>query len=168
MHRQRGGDLHLGRRGRWALRPVRGASFRPRRARTYVIGLSGKAAVQAAGTLPAPGHRRGAGCGSSTPHALLVDDLMRLLLTRGVLDDPAIRERIVYVDPARKDYVVPFNVLATGGDPYDIAASVLEAFRRTWPEPARSAAPLQRRHRRPIALIENRLTLVHMPAPLDG
>jgi hypothetical protein len=42
---------------------------------------------------------------------------------------------LIYVDPARTDYVIPFNVLATVAEhPYDIAAAVLEAFRRIWPE----------------------------------
>ena len=47
------------------------------------------------------------------PHSLLVEDLLRLLVTRGVLANPNIRNRLIYVDPARTDYVVPFNVLAT-------------------------------------------------------
>ena len=48
---------------------------------------------------------------------------------------------MIYVDPARIDYVVPFNVLATQAQhPYDIAAIVLEAFLRTLPECLREAA----------------------------
>jgi hypothetical protein len=43
--------------------------------------------------------------------------------------------RLIYVDPARTDYVIPFNVLATQVEhPCDIAAAVLKAFRCTWPE----------------------------------
>jgi hypothetical protein len=48
------------------------------------------------------------GCGLIDPHSLLVDDLLRLLITQGVLADPHIRHRLVYVDPARTDYVIPF------------------------------------------------------------
>jgi hypothetical protein len=77
----------------------------------------------------------GRGCGLIDPHSLLVDDLLRLLITRGVLANPDIRRRLIYVDPASTDYVIPFNALATQAEhPYDIAAAVLEAFRRTWPE----------------------------------
>jgi hypothetical protein len=69
------------------------------------------------------------------PHSLLADDLLRLLITRGVRANPDIRHRLIYVDPARTDYVIPFNVLVPQAEhPYDIAAVVLEAFRRTWPE----------------------------------
>jgi hypothetical protein len=74
------------------------------------------------------------------PHSLLVDDLLRLLITQGVLADPDIHNRLIYVDPARTDYVIPFNVLATQAEhSYGIAAAVLEAFRRTWPECLREA-----------------------------
>jgi hypothetical protein len=63
----------------------------------------------------------------------LIDDLLRHLLTRGVLTNPEVRSRMVYVDPTREDYVIPFNVLATADKPYNIVAAVLEAFRRTFP-----------------------------------
>jgi hypothetical protein len=77
----------------------------------------------------------GRGCGLIDPHSLLADDLLRLLITRNVLVNPDIRHRLIYVDPARTDYGFPFNVLATQAEhPYDIAAAVLEPFRRTWPE----------------------------------
>jgi hypothetical protein len=77
----------------------------------------------------------GRGCGLIDPHSLLVDDLLRLLITRCVVTDPDIRHRLIDVDPARTDCVIPFNVLATQAEhPYDIAAAALEAFRRTWSE----------------------------------
>jgi hypothetical protein len=55
----------------------------------------------------------GRGCGFIDPHSLLVDDLLWLLITEGVLANPDIRQRLIYVDPACTDYVVPFNVLAS-------------------------------------------------------
>jgi hypothetical protein len=104
----------------------------------------------------------GCGCGLIDPHSLLADDLLRLLITCGVLDDPEIRKRIIYVDPARTDYITPFNVLATQAEhPYDIAAAVLEAFRRTWPECLREAPHFSNVVTAAlIALIENGLTLM--------
>jgi hypothetical protein len=101
----------------------------------YVIGMSGKGKSKLLEWCLYQDIAAGRGCGLIDPHSLLVDDLLRLLITRNVLDDPDIRHRLIYVDPARTDYVVPFNVLATQAEhPYDIAAIVLEAFRRTWPE----------------------------------
>jgi hypothetical protein len=41
------------------------------------------------------------------PHALLVDDLLRLLITQGVLAHPHIHHRFIYADPARTDRVIP-------------------------------------------------------------
>jgi hypothetical protein len=77
----------------------------------------------------------GRGCGLIDPHSLLEDDLLRFLITRSVLVDPDSRHRLIYVDPARTDYVISLDVLATQAEhPYDIAAVALEAFRRTWPE----------------------------------
>jgi hypothetical protein len=92
------------------------------------------------------------------------DDLLPLLITRNTLSNPDIRDRLIYVVP-HTDYVIPFNVLATQAEhPCDIAATVLEAFRHTWPECLKEAphfysvviAAL-------IVLIENDLTLMHMP-----
>jgi hypothetical protein len=112
----------------------------------------------------------GRGCGLIDPHSLLVDDLLRLLITRGVLADPDIRHRLIYVDPARTDYVIPFNVLATQAEhPYDIAAAVLEVFRRTWPECLKEAPHFSNVVTAAlIVLIENGLTLMHMPRLLTN
>ncbi|MBN1814475.1 MAG: TraM recognition domain-containing protein [Anaerolineae bacterium] len=105
------------------------------------------------------------GCGLIDPHSLLADDLLRLLLTKGVLGKADVRQKLVYVDPARPDYVIPFNVLATQADhPYDVAATVLEAFRRTWPECLKEAPHFSNVVTAAlIVLIENGLTLIDMP-----
>jgi hypothetical protein len=112
----------------------------------------------------------GRGCGLIDPHSLLADDLLRLLVTRRVLDNKNIRRKIIYVDPARTDYVIPFNVLATQAEhPYDIAAAVLEAFRRTWPECLREAPHFSNVVTAAlVVLIENGLTLMHMPRLLTN
>ena len=39
--------------------------------------------------------------------SFLVDDLLRLLITRNVLANPDIRHLLISVDPARTDYVIP-------------------------------------------------------------
>ena len=131
----------------------------------YVIGMSGKGKSKLLEQCLYQDIAAGRGCGLIDPHSLLADDLLRLLVSRNVLGNPDIRNRLIYVDPARTDYVIPFNVLATEAEhPYDIAATVLEAFRRTWPECLREAphfsnvviAAL-------IVLTRNGLTLMHMP-----
>jgi len=81
------------------------------------------------------------------------------------LDNPEIREPLIYVDPARPDYVIPFNVLAIEGEhPCEIAATVQEGFRRTWPECLREAPHFSNIVTAAlIALIQNGLTLMYMP-----
>jgi hypothetical protein len=112
----------------------------------------------------------GRGCGLIDPHSLLVDDLLRLLTTRDVLSNRDIRKRLVYVDPACTDYIIPFNVLATQAEhPYNIAASVLEAFRPTWPEGLREAPHSSNIVTAALIVpIDNDLTLVHMPRLLTN
>ncbi|MGB6681125.1 MAG: TraM recognition domain-containing protein, partial [Candidatus Bathyarchaeia archaeon] len=165
MRKQKSGGLELGRVGKFSFSPLFRVTASARTSHLYVIGLSGKGKSKLLEYCLYQDIAAGRGCGLIDPHSLLADDLLKLLITKGVLDDPEIRERLIYVDPSRDDYVVPFNVLATTAEhPYDIAASVLEAFRRTWPESLREAphfsnvviAAL-------IVLIENGLTLMHMP-----
>ena len=77
---------------------------------------------------------------------------------------------MIYVDSARTDYVIPFNVLATQAEhPYDVAAAVLEAFRRTWPECLKEAPHFSNVVTAALIMpIENGLTLVHMPRLLTN
>jgi hypothetical protein len=96
--------------------------------------------------------------------------LLRLLTTRGAFVDTSIRNKLIYVDPARTDYVVPFNVLATETEhPYGIAATILEAFRRTWPECLKEASHFSNVVTAAlIVLIANGLTLIDMPRLLTN
>jgi hypothetical protein len=92
--------------------------------------------------------------------SLLVDDLLRLLITQGVLANPSIRHRLIYVDPAHTDCVISFDVLA---------AAVLEAFRRTWPVCLKEASHFSSVGTAVlIVLIETALTLMHMPCLLTN
>ncbi len=99
----------------------------------HVIGRSGKGKSKALESIVYQHVVNGIGCGLIDPHSTLIDDLLRHLITRRVLESQEIRRRIVYIDPTRKDYVIPFNVLATQDEPYNVVAAVLEAFRRTFP-----------------------------------
>jgi len=170
LRRQNSDDLALGRLRRFPISPLFRVTASARTAHLYVIGMSGKGKSKLLEWCLYQNITAGRGCGLIDPHSLLVDDLLRLLVTKGVLADPDIRHRLIYVDPARTDYVIPFNVLATQAEhPYDIAAIVLEAFRRTWSECLKEAphfpnvvtAAL-------IVLIENGLTLMHMPRLLTN
>jgi hypothetical protein len=131
--RSREQTLVLGRAGSTVFSPLYRVPYSALRAHTYVVGRSGKGKSKALEQMVYQHIVNGVGCGLIDPHATLIDDLLRNLITTRVLDDPAIRSRILYVDPARSDYVIPYNVLAIPDEPYKVVASVLEAFRRTFP-----------------------------------
>ena len=102
------------------------------------------------------------GCGLLDPHSDLAEDLLSYLASQ-----PNSREllsRVIYFDPSRDDYLLPFNVLKSPGDAYTIAQNVLEAMRRTWPESLREAPRFSNIVlAATIVLVENGLTLVEMP-----
>jgi hypothetical protein len=106
-------DLVLGRLWRFPISPLLRVTASARTAHLYVIGMSGKGKSKLLQWCLYQDIAAGRGCGLIAPHSLVVDDLLRLLITRGVLADPDICHRLIYVDPARTDYVILFNVLAT-------------------------------------------------------
>lgn len=111
----------------------------------------------------------GRGVGLVDPHSLLVDDLLKYAITAGILPNFNIRQKLIYVDPAREDYVIPFNVLSSPDTPYDTATSILEAFRRTWPESLKEAPHFSNVVTAAlIVLIENNLTLMDIPRLLTN
>ena len=170
LQHQHSADLILGRRWRFPISPLVRVTSSARTAHLYVIGMSGKGKSKLLEHCLYQDIAAGRGCGLIDPHSLLADDLLRLLITRGVLADPDIRSRLIYVDPSRTDYVIPFNVLATAAvHPYDIAAAVLEAFRRTWPNCLKEAPHFSNVVTAAlIVLIENGLTLMDMPRLLTN
>jgi len=79
------------------------------------------------------------GCGVFDPHADLAKDILMQLAAypreRPFLREPANLKRIIYIDPARDDYLPPLNILRNSfASPYETAENVVEAFRRVWPE----------------------------------
>ena len=155
--------LVLGQLGRFRFSPKFQIPATIRNTHTHVIGRSGMGKSKFLEYCLLQDIEAGRGCGLIDPHALLTDDLLRLLLTQGSLDKN-IRQRLIYVDPSRTDYVIPFNVLATDDSIQDRTAAILEAFRRTWPDSLREAPHFSNVVQAAlITLIENNLTLMHMP-----
>src|SRR5712692_2791312 len=117
LPRCRRGDLFLGRLGRFDLFPLYRIPLIHRASHLYVIGLSGKGKSKLLEHCLYQDVAAGMGCGLIDPHSQLADDLLRLLITQGIWAKSDVRDRLIYVDPARTDYVVPFNVLATPDTP---------------------------------------------------
>ena len=92
-------DIVLGRHGKYHFSPLYRVASSARTAHLYVIGLSGKGKSKFLERCLYQDIAAGRGCGLIDPHSLLVDDLLRLLATQGVLDDSDVRKRLIYVDP---------------------------------------------------------------------
>ena len=134
--------LILGHRKRPYIPPLVRIPTSARAAHMYVIGMSGKGKSKLLEYCLYQDIAASRGCGLIDPHSQLADDLLRLLIAQNILADPDIRDKLIYVDPARTDYVIPFNVLVTEANhPYDVAATVLEAFRRAWNEGTKNSLP---------------------------
>ena len=105
----RGGDLVLGQLWRLPISPRFRVSASARTAHLCVIGLSGKGKSKFLEHCLYQDVATGQGCGLIDPHSLLVDDLLRSLITRDVLTNHQVRDRLIYVDPARTDHIIPLD-----------------------------------------------------------
>lgn len=79
------------------------------------------------------------GCGVFDPHADLAKDILAQLVAfprdHPFLSDPTNLNRLIYLDPARDDYLPALNILRNSfATPYETAENVVESFRRVWPE----------------------------------
>jgi DNA helicase HerA-like ATPase len=101
--------LVLGHHTRLHIPPLVRVATSVRAAHIYVVGMSGKGKSKFLEACLYQDIAAGCGCGLIDPHSLLADDLLRLLITRNVLDKPKIRHRLIYVDPARTDFVILSN-----------------------------------------------------------
>jgi hypothetical protein len=80
------------------------------------------------------------------------------------LSNSSHQKRLIYCEPGRSDYLIPWNVLRSDEKPYTVASNVVEAFQRTWSSTL-SAAPQFKNitlHSL-ILLIEHNRTLVDLP-----
>jgi hypothetical protein len=158
------GDLILGRTGP----PLFSLAFRLRREQRathmYVLGITGQGKSKLLEHCLFQDITAGRGCGVLDPHTDLARDLLAYLAHSGFFKELKNRDRIIYFDPSRPEFLIPFNVLAPSFPPYATAINVIEAFRRTWPQSLYEAprftnillASL-------LTLIANRLTLAELP-----
>jgi hypothetical protein len=157
--------LVLGEYGPWGLLKCR-APLAALDTHMYVVGKTKKGKSKFLEQLAYQLIALGQGCGLLDPHGDLADDLLTQLAPHlaSLPDQEALRKRIIYLDPSRRDYALPFNTLRTPWDPYRVAQNVLEAFRRAWPESLREAPRFANIVlAATIVLIENKLTLTEMP-----
>src|SRR5258706_14192911 len=130
---RRSDDLLLGRTGRYSFFPKFHISAQSRKFHTYVVGLTGRGKSKFLQNCLVQDIMAGRGCAVIDPHGDLAKDVLNSLIERGFFSDERSIDRIMYVAPRRRDYVIPFNVLARP-DPetetYEIAQRVISAFMR--------------------------------------
>lgn len=130
--------LRLGCKGRWGLSPL-SIALDHFNSHLYVVGQSGQGKSKFLQQLLYQLASTNWGCGIFDPHSDLASDLLAQLASypRGDpwLSDVNNQKRLIYLDPSRTDYLIPFNICkSTTSTPYEIAENVVEAFRRVWPE----------------------------------
>jgi hypothetical protein len=132
---KRAGDLILGRTGTTRFHPSFSISSKVRKFHMYVTGLTGRGKSKFLQNCLIQDIMAGRGCAVVDPHGDLAKDVLRSLVSLGYFSDQKAYERIIYLAPRRRDYVIPFNVLARPDDEietYEVAQRVIAAFMRTW------------------------------------
>src|SRR5215211_1661298 len=109
------------------------------------------------------------GAGLVDPHTDLARDTLSHLAAVGYFRDPQAYQKLIYFDPTRSDYLLPFNILKSPFHPYIVAQQVIEAFRRTWPQALEEAPRFSNIALAALlVLIETGQTLVEMPTLLTN
>lgn len=128
-------DLVLGRTGKYSFFPQFRISAQSRRFHTYVVGLTGRGKSKFLQNCLVQDAMSGRGCAVIDPHGDLAKDVLGSLVDKGFFTDEESVDRLIYVAPRRRDYIIPFNVLARPDqetETYEIAQRVISAFMRAW------------------------------------
>ena len=138
----------------------------------YVVGQSGQGKSKFLQHLLAQLTTTTWGCGLFDPHSDLASDLLAQLAShprpQPWLSQPSNRQRVIYLDPSRTDYLLPCNILRNpASTPYEIAENVIEAFRRVWPDTLSEAPRFAQIMRNGVlVLVECGLSLLELEALL--
>src|SRR6476661_2885967 len=135
----------------------------------YCIGTTGQGKSKFLENLLVQDIIAGRGCGLVDPHTDLARDTLAHLAGAGYFRGPEAYQRVIYFDPTRSDYILPFNILKAPYHPYIVAQQVIEAFRRTWPQALEEAPRFSNIALAALlVLIETGQTLVEMPSLLTN
>ena len=160
--------VQIGGTGVLALRPytLRGKNLENHK---HVIGTSGFGKSNLLATYYTGLLKEGIPAALIDPHADLATDCLHHLLDCGYLNDPAKREKFLYIDFGVKDssgnptHFLPFNVLRQPFDKYTIARNFVETCRRVWPYLAQGAPQFENiLLYSVIVLIDNNLPLTEI------
>src|SRR5207237_7737179 len=108
----------------------------------HVIGVTGMGKSKLLANLATELILQGIGVCVIDPHADLAADIMATLVAQGYFTTPGNAQRLRYLDFARPDRTLPWNVLCQPRlASHDIAEQVVEVCKRVWPNLADGAAP---------------------------
>ncbi len=128
-------NLVLGRTGRYFFFPKFTITPQVRKFHSYVVGLTGRGKSKFLQSCILQDIKAGRGCAVIDPHGDLAKDVIQSLISSDFFKDPANLSRIIYIAPRRRDYMIPFNVLARPDEfteTYEICQRVISSFMRTW------------------------------------
>ncbi len=133
--------LLLGRTGRFPFQVYK-IQQPERKAHMYVVGVTTKGKSKLLESCLYQDITQGNGAGLVDPHGDLADDLLRYLVSfkdrsymrGGYFEENQNIDKIIYLDPSRTDYIIPFNPLSktAGTSDYDLALEMVEVFKRIW------------------------------------
>jgi hypothetical protein len=165
LHRQTD-SLVLGRVSPSRIAPKFSVSSQVRKFHTYVVGLTGRGKSKFLQNLLVQDILSNRGCAVVDPHGDLAKDVLRSLTARGYFSNRKVFERIIYVAPRRRDYIIPFNVLLRpdhSTETYEVAQRVISAFMRAWARTLLEPPRFQQIMRSSLAtLIESGETLCNL------
>lgn len=127
--------LVLGRTGKYRVFPRFHVSPQVRKFHSYVVGLTGRGKSKFLQNCLVQDIKAGRGCAVIDPHGDLAKDVLRSLISEGYFHNNKSFERVIYVAPRRRDFVLPFNVLKrpeADTETYEVAQRVIGSFMRTW------------------------------------
>lgn len=124
----------------------------------HVIGLTGQGKSKLLASYYSQLVRQGIPAALIDPHSDLAEDAL------GLLSDRVGRD-VRYIDFARSDRFLPFNVLSQPYDDHKIARDLVDVCRRVWPALAQGQAPMFENVFLAgcLTLIQNKLPITHLP-----
>lgn len=107
----------------------------------HVMGVTGQGKSKLLANLAAQMILNGRACSVVDPHADLAHDILQILLDNGYFRRSHATQKLLYVDFARRDRYIPFNVLKQPYAVDEVARNLVEACTRAWPALADGVAP---------------------------
>jgi hypothetical protein len=164
--RDRHPTLVLGRTGVLPFSKKFSISIQSRQYHSYIVGLTGRGKSKFIQNLILQDILANRGCAVIDPHGDLAKDVIKSLISSGYFKERSNLERVLYVAPRRRDYVIPFNVLQKPdphAETYEVCQRVISSFMRTWSRTLQEPPRFQQVMRASLsALVETNQTICEL------